>query len=351
MSTTEAPTLSGKIADLPSAALEAWLEANVADFSGPFTVTKFPGGQSNPTYRIAAASGDYVLRRKPFGVLLPSAHAIDREYRLIAALHPTGYPVARPMALCRDAEVIGAEFYVMEMVHGRTFWSGPLPDQQPAERNAIYTAMVDTLARLHAIDPAAVGLGDFGRPGNFFARQVERWTRQYRAAQTETIEEVERLIAWLPQTLPAQDRTSIIHGDYRIDNLVFAADRPVVDAVLDWELATLGDPLSDFAYLALNWALPTDVIGAGIGGHDLATLGIPDLDAIVARYAKATGRDGIDHLDWHFSFALFRLVGIFQGIKRRMLDGTASSTGAAEYAARVVPLAKLGWSFAQRAGA
>ncbi|MFD1949691.1 phosphotransferase family protein [Sphingomonas arantia] len=336
--------------DVDTTRLASWLATHVENFRGPFTLEKFPGGQSNPTYRIAAASGDYVLRRKPFGPLLPSAHAVDREHRLIAALAPTGFPVARPFALCTDDRVIGATFYVMSHVAGRTYWDGSLPGLAPAERRATYDAMIDTLAALHAVDPDTVGLGDYGRPGNYFERQVARWTKQYRASETDRIDSVERLIDWLPRTLPRQDRTAIVHGDYRIDNLIYAPDGPRVVAVLDWELSTLGDPLADVSYLLMNWV--TEPEGrSGLLGLDLPALGIPTLEQAVARYCAATGRDGLPDLDWYFAYNLFRLTGIVQGIKKRVADGTASSAQAAETAARVVPLADAAWSFAQKAGA
>ncbi len=331
--------------------LECWLVDHVAGFQPPFAIEKFPGGQSNPTYRIDAANGRYVLRRKPFGPTLPSAHAVDREYRLIAALHPTGFPVARPDALCEDADVIGAPFYVMEMVEGRTFWEGAMPEQAPEERGAVYRSMIATLAQLHNIDPASVGLGDYGAPGNYFERQVARWTKQYRAAQTDDVPEVEKLIAWLPATLPPQERVSIIHGDYRIDNIIFAPDRSAVSAVLDWELSTLGDPLADFAYLAMNWAMPAGDHPATLGGLDLPALGIPSLDEVTALYCEATGRDGVPDLNWYFAYNLFRLVGIVQGIKKRFLEGSASSARAEEAGSRVPMLATQAWEFARRAGA
>jgi len=337
--------------DIDIARLEPWLAAHVAGFAGPVSVDKFPGGQSNPTYRLTAPSGAYVLRRKPFGRVLPSAHAVDREYRLIAALHPTGFPVARPYALCEDDGVIGSAFYVMEMVVGRTFWDGSLPDVSAADRRTIYEAMIDRLADLHAIDPEAVGLGDYGPPGNYFERQVRRWTKQYRAAQTDDLPEVEKLIAWLPATLPRQDRVSIIHGDYRIDNLIYSPGASSVSAVLDWELSTLGDPLADFAYVAMNWAMPSGEHNASIGGLDLDALGIPTLDDITQRYCARTGRDGVPDLDWYFAYNLFRLLGIVQGIKRRALDGNASSARATEMAKRVPMLAAAAWGFARKAGA
>jgi aminoglycoside phosphotransferase (APT) family kinase protein len=332
---------------LDKAALGAWLEANVEGFIPPFDLTKFPSGQSNPTYRISAASGDYVLRRKPFGKLLPSAHAVDREYRLLSALHPLEFPVPQPLAFCSDADVIGAIFYVMELAKGRAYANGALPEFDASTRARMYAQMIDTLADLHAIDTDAAELADFGKPGNYFERQVMRWTRQYRDSQTDYIPEMERLIAFLPETLPEQSRTSIVHGDYRIDNVVFDGDGTLT-AVLDWELATLGDPVADFSYLAMQWVMPADG-GAGLGGLDLAKLGIPSLDAIVARYAERSGVPVGAKLDWYFAYNLFRLAGIVQGIKKRLNDGTASHANAAEIAAKVPTLAKAAWSFAQAA--
>ena len=330
-------------------ALRRWLEANVDGFRGPFTLEKFSWGQSNPTYRIAAASGDYVLRRKPFGPLLPSAHAVDREYRLIFALHPIGFPVARPYALCTDPEVIGAIFYVMELVQGRAYTNGALPEFAASERRSMYAQLVDTLADLHNIEPDAAGLGDFGKPGNYFERQVARWTRQYRDSQTDDLPEMERLIDYLPRSLPEQSRTSIVHGDYRIDNVLYRGDATLA-AVLDWELATLGDPLADFSYLAMQWVMPADG-AAGLAGLDLAGLGIPSLDEVMRRYSARSGVLVADKLDWYFAYNLFRLAGIVQGIKKRVIDGTASSAKAAEMAARVPMLASAAWSFAVKAGA
>ena len=334
---------------IDEAALAAWLEASVEGFAGPITLTKFPSGQSNPTYKVSAVSGDYVLRRKPFGPLLPSAHAVDREYRLLSGLHPLGFPVPEPLALCDDSDVIGAIFYVMEMAKGRPYPDGSLPDFDPAARTRMYEQLVDTLAELHNIDPVAADLADFGRPGNYFERQVARWTRQYRDSETDYLPEMERLIAFLPETLPEQSRTSIVHGDYRIDNVVFDGDGTLT-AVLDWELATLGDPLADFSYLAMQWAMPADG-GAGLSGLDLPALGIPTLDQIVARYSARSGVSVADKLDWYFAYNLFRLAGIVQGIKKRVIDGTASHAQAAEMANRVPTLAAAAWSFAQKAGA
>ncbi|WP_242140912.1 phosphotransferase family protein [Sphingomonas sp. TREG-RG-20F-R18-01] len=336
--------------DLDEIVLLRWLEANAEGFAGPIDVSKFPGGQSNPTYRIDAASGAYVVRRKPVGTLLRSAHAVDREYRLISALHPTGFPVPRPFALCEDTAVIGSIFYVMEMVAGRTFWNAALPEAAPAERRPIYEAMLNTLAKLHAIDPVAIGLGDFGRPGNYFARQIDRWTKQYRAAQTDDIPAIERLIEWLPRTVPAQGRTSIIHGDYRIDNLIYAPDGPQVAAVLDWELATIGDPLADFAYFAMNWAMPADG-GPGLSGLDLASLDLPTMEETVELYCADTGRTGLPDLHWYFAYNQFRLVSIIQGIKKRLLEGNASSAKAEATATRLIPITESAWRHARLAGA
>ena len=333
---------------IDEAALGRWLEANVEGFRGPFKLEKFAWGQSNPTYRISAASGDYVLRRKPFGPLLPSAHAVDREYRLISALHPLGFPVPRPFALCTDADVIGAIFYVMELAKGRAYTDGALPEFDPAARRRMYEQLVLTLADLHNIDPISAGLSDFGKPGNYFERQVARWTPQYRDSQTDELPEMERLIDYLPASLPEQSRVSVVHGDYRIDNVLFDDRR--LTAVLDWELATLGDPLADFSYLAMQWVMPADG-NAGLAGLDLQELGIPTIDEIVELYSTGSGVAVADKLDWYFAYNLFRLAGIVQGIKKRVIDGTASSAHAAQMAKRVPTLAGAAWAFALKAGA
>jgi aminoglycoside phosphotransferase (APT) family kinase protein len=334
---------------LDERALGDWLSGNVEGFQGPFELTKFASGQSNPTYRIRAQSGDYVLRRKPFGKLLPSAHAVDREYRLLSALHPLDFPVPAPLACCSDPGVIGAIFYVMELAKGRAYANGALPDFDAAARRRMYEQLVDTLADLHTIAPESAGLEDFGRPGNYFERQVARWTRQYRDSQTDYIPEMERLIAFLPQTLPEQSRSSIVHGDYRLDNVLFDGDGTLT-AVLDWELATLGDPLADFSYLAMQWMLPADG-GAALGGLKLEALGIPGLAQIVARYSERSGVPVAAKLDWYFAYNLFRLAGIVQGIKKRVLDGTASHAHAEDMAKRVPMLAQAAWSFAKKSGA
>jgi aminoglycoside phosphotransferase (APT) family kinase protein len=334
---------------IDKAALGCWLEANVEGFQPPFELSKFPSGQSNPTYRIRSASGDFVLRRKPFGQLLASAHAVDREYRLLSALHPLDFPVPRPLALCTDPDVIGSIFYVMEMALGRPYANGALPEFDPATRRDMYEQLVDTLADLHNIDPDAAGLSDYGKAGNYFERQVMRWTRQYRDSETDYIPAMERLIAFLPETIPGQSRVSIVHGDYRIDNVVFDGDGTLT-AVLDWELSTLGDPLADFSYLAMQWMMPADG-SAGLGGLDLEALGIPTLEEVVQRYSERSGVPVKAKLDWYFAYNLFRLAGIVQGIKKRVLDGTASHAQAAEMAKRVPMLAESAWSFAERARA
>lgn len=335
---------------LDEARLTEWMAANVEGFVGPIHLTKFKGGQSNPTYKIEAASGNYVLRRKPFGPLLPSAHAVDREFRVQSGVGKLGFPAARQYGLCTDDSVIGSWFYVMAMVDGRTIWDGAMPGADPGERRAVYFAMIDTLAQLHSIDIEAAGLADFGKPGNYFGRQVDRWTKQYRLSETELMPEMEQLITFLPATLPEQKRTSVVHGDYRIDNMIFAHGSPEVLAVLDWELSTLGDPLADFTYVAMAWV--TENGGrSGVMDLDRAALGIPELDEVVARYCAATNRDSVPDMNWYFAYNFFRLAGIIQGIKKRVIDGTASSQHAKDMSARVQPLAATAWAFAQKAGA
>jgi aminoglycoside phosphotransferase (APT) family kinase protein len=331
--------------------LAEWLRANVSGYQGPLTVSQFKGGQSNPTYRLDTPSHAYVLRRKPFGKLLPSAHAVDREFRVISALHKAGFSVAKTYGLCTDEGVIGVMFYIMECVEGRVLWDAKLPGYTPTQRRAIYEAEIATLARLHQYDPETIGLGDYGRPGNYFARQVDRWTKQYRASETKIFPSMEKLIEWLPRTVPTQERTSVVHGDYRLDNMIFHPTEPRVAAVLDWELSTLGDPLADFTYFLMNWFMPPEG-RSGLAGIDLEPLGIPSAEEVTALYCRATGRsDGIPDLNWYFSYNLFRLAGISQGIAGRVRDGTASSPRAAESGARAEMLADTSWAFAQKAGA
>lgn len=335
---------------LDEARLTEWMQANVAGFAGPLHLTKFKGGQSNPTYRIDAKSGSYVLRRKPFGQLLPSAHAVDREYKVQAALHSVGFPVARQYGLCTDDSVVGSWFYVMGMVDGRTIWDGSMPGATPAYRRATYEAMIDTLAALHAVDVEAVGLADYGKPGNYFGRQVDRWTRQYKLAETEHMAEMEQLIAFLSASLPEQTRTSVAHGDFRIDNVIYARAEPKVLAVLDWELSTLGDPLADFTYVAMAWVTANEG-RSGVMDLDRKALGIPELEQMVERYCAATDRTSVPDMNWYFAYNFFRLAGILQGIKKRVIDGTASSSHARAMSERVGPLARTAWEFARKAGA
>jgi len=328
------------------AALEAWMQANVAGYAGPLEVRQFKGGQSNPTYQLITPGKKYVLRRKPPGKLLPSAHAVDREYKVISALGPTGFPVAKTYGLCLDDSVIGTWFYIMDMVEGRILWDQTLPQCAPAERNAIFKAKIKTLADLHNTDYEAIGLGDYGKPGNYMSRQVDRWTKQYKASETVHIPEIEKLIEWLPRTVPAQERTSIVHGDYRLDNMIFHATEPRVVAVLDWELGTLGEPLADFTYLLMNW-----INGTISQLPDLKAHGIPTMEEAVEYYCSLTGRSGLPELNWFFAYNGFRLAGILQGILGRVRDGTANHPDAANMAPRVTGLAEMSWAFAQKAGA
>jgi aminoglycoside phosphotransferase (APT) family kinase protein len=327
-------------------ALHLWMTANVAHYSGPLEVRQFKGGQSNPTYQLITPGKKYVLRRKPPGKLLPSAHAVDREYKVITALGTTGFPVAKTYGLCVDDGVIGTWFYIMDMVEGRILWDQTLPQYQPAERHAIFMDKIKTLADLHNTDYAKIGLEDYGRPGNYMGRQVERWTKQYKASETAHIPEMERLIEWLPKTLPAQERTSIVHGDYRLDNMIFHPTEPRVIAVLDWELSTLGEPLADFTYLLMNW-----VNGSISTIRDPKAHGVPSMQETVDYYCSLTGRSGLHDLDWFFSYNAFRLAGILQGIVGRVRDGTANSPHAAQQADRVISLAQASWRFAEKAGA
>ena len=334
---------------LDEAALDAWMRAHVSGYAGPLTVLQFKGGQSNPTYELVTPTHAYVLRRKPPGVLLPSAHAVDREFQIISALAAQGFPVAKPHALCLDETVIGSIFYVMDKVEGRIFWDLKLPGLTPVERRAVYEAQTDTLARLHAFDPAAIGLGDYGKAGNYFARQVGRWTKQYHASETEPVPAMDRLIAFLPDSLPAEGPSRIVHGDFRLDNMILAPDRAEVRAVLDWELSTLGDPMADFSYLLIAWAIPASLRN-GLAGADLEALGIPSVEETVERYAATTGMRPAN-LDWLYAYNLFRLAAICQGIAGRVRDGTAASAHARTMAAQVGPLSDAAWAFAKKAGA
>jgi aminoglycoside phosphotransferase (APT) family kinase protein len=332
--------------------LESYLSAQLPDFAGPIVASQFKGGQSNPTYLIETPMRRYVLRRKPPGKLLPSAHAVDREFRVISALNAQRFPVAEPLFYCADESVVGTAFFVVAFVEGRIFWEPQMPQSHPAERAQVYDAMNATLARLHTFDPGAIGLADYGRGENYVARQVERWSKQYRASQTETIEDMERLIAWLPAHLPPGQKPRVVHGDYRLDNMIVAAAAPTILAVLDWELSTLGDPLADFSYHLMQWHMPHSDAGTGsLLGFDLAALGIPSLDAYVDAYVARTGLDPRPHLPVYFAYNFFRLAAIMQGIAGRVRDGTATSALAATKAALVRPLAAKAFEFARQAGA
>jgi aminoglycoside phosphotransferase (APT) family kinase protein len=330
--------------------LETYLCEHIAGFAGPIVVSQFKGGQSNPTYLVETSLRRYVLRRKPPGKLLPSAHAVDREFRVISALHGQGFPVAEPVLYCADGSIVGTAFFVMAHVEGRVFWEPHMPASDPAERAKVYDAMNATLAQLHSFDPAAIGLGDYGRGENYVARQVERWSKQYRASETEPIEEMERLIAWLPAHLPPPQPPRVVHGDYRLDNMILAAGAARILAVLDWELSTLGDPLADFSYHLMQWHMPAADAGTGsLLGFDLAALGIPSLDAYVNSYVARTGLDPRPHLPVYFAYNFFRLAAIIQGIVGRVRDGTATSAVAAAKAELVRPLAAKGFEFARQA--
>jgi aminoglycoside phosphotransferase (APT) family kinase protein len=331
------------------ARLAAYLESKVPGFRGPLAVRQFKGGQSNPTYFLETLQRCFVLRRKPPGKLLPSAHAVDREFRVISALHRQGFPVPEPVAYCDDPEVVGTAFFVMGFVEGRIFWEPHLPASHRAERAAIYDAANATIARLHSFDPAAIGLADFGRGENYVARQVERWSKQYRTSQTDDIADMDRLIEWLPQNLPPAGPVRLVHGDFRLDNAIIAADAPRILAVLDWELSTLGDPLADFTYHLMKWHMPETDTGASTGslvGHDLKSLGIPAMSDYVDAYVAHTGLDPRPHLPVYLAYNFFRIAAIYQGIVGRVRDGTATSEHAPAKAAMVGPLAATAWAFA-----
>lgn len=332
------------------AALENWMTEHVPAFRGPIRVSQFRGGQSNPTYRVDAASGAYVLRRKPPGKLLPGAHAVDREYRVTAALGAQGFPVARVYGLCEDESVIGTAFYLMDMVEGRIFWEAQLPGLSRDDRAAAFDSMNATIARLHSFDPPEVGLGDYGRPSGFVERQVARWSRQYVGdVEAGRIEAMDRLVDWLGKHLPSDSgRSSVVHGDFRCDNMIFDAVAPQVRAALDWELSTVGDPASDFTYHLLMYRMPK-VLFAGLAGIELEPLGIPPEEDYVAAYCRRTGRDHLPDKDYLVVFNLFRLAAILHGIRGRIARGTASSAHAVETASKLEPLAELAWTEAQKA--
>lgn len=328
---------------LDDAGLSNYLSRHIDGFEGPLVSRKFSDGQSNPTYLLQAGGTQYVLRRKPPGKLLKSAHAVDREYRVIAALADTDVPVPRALHLCDDDSVIGSMFYIMSYEDGRIFWDPSLPELDRADRRVPHDELVRVLAALHDVDVDAVGLADFGQPGNYFERQTGRWTKQYRAAETDRIAAMETLIEWLPANLPVDDGSvSLLHGDYRIDNVVFHPDEPRIIAVLDWELSTLGHPLADIAYYCMVHRLPRVQGIRGLAGLDLAALGIPDENAAVAQYCRLRGIDGIDHWHFYLAFCFFRLASICQGVYKRALDGNASNERAAQMGRSVEPLAATG---------
>jgi len=331
--------------------LQAFMLSHVEGFQGPLTVRQFRGGQSNPTYLLASPSGKYVLRRKPPGKLLKSAHAVDREFRVISALYAADFPVPRPYVLCEDEEIVGTIFFIMEFVEGRIYWELDLPDSDPGERRAIYEHANQTIADLHNFDYEKIGLSDFGKPGNYFARQISRWSKQYAASETSEITAMNKLIEWLPGNIPVDESATVVHGDYRLDNIIIHPAEPRIIAVLDWELSTIGHPLGDFTYHLMAWQMPAIGIGStGLQGKDLEALGIPSEEDYVASYCAKTGRDdGIANRDFYSAYNFFRIAAILQGIAGRVRDGTAASVHAERAANAVAPLASLGWEYAQNA--
>jgi aminoglycoside phosphotransferase (APT) family kinase protein len=335
-------------------ALGAWLASHVDGFEGPLSIEQFAGGQSNPTFKLITPARSYVMRSKPgpAAKLLKSAHAIEREYRVMDALRGTDVPVAKMFALCEDESVIGRAFYVMEFIEGRVLWDQSLPGMTPAERGAIYDEMNRVIAALHSVDVGALGLADYGKPGNYFERQIGRWSKQYVASETEPIESMNKLIEWLPKHIPrgspeASERASIVHGDYRLDNLIFHPTEPRVLAVLDWELSTLGDPLADFAYHCMAWHVDPSQF-RGIAGLDWAALGIPDEAAYVERYCARTGLTIEGDWNFYLAYNMFRIAAILQGIMKRVTEGTASSAQAVDAGRRAKPMAELAWVYAQK---
>ena len=329
--------------DLDLARLEPWLREQIPSLDAALSVEKFAGGQSNPTFKLSAGDTHYVLRRKPPGELLASAHAVDREFRGIAALRDTDVPVPNAIGLCTDDSVIGSMFYVMEHLEGRIFWDPAVPEVNNEERTAIYDEMNRVLAALHRVNVDTVGLTDYGKPGNYYARQIGRWTKQYRASETEVVAEMEALIDWLPNHIPEGDETvALVHGDYRLDNMIFHPREPRVIGILDWELSTIGDPLADLAYQLMAWRFPREGGISGLEGLDRSSLGLPSDEDYIAAYCHRTGRDGIDNWPFYMAFCFFRIAAILQGIKKRAQIGTASSAEADSRAIMVGPLAALG---------
>jgi aminoglycoside phosphotransferase (APT) family kinase protein len=335
-------------ANFDTAKLLGWMHENIPNFAGPIEIQQFAGGQSNPTFLVTSPEQRYVLRRKPPGKLLPSAHAVDREFRVLEALRDSDVPVAHAYALCEDPDIIGSAFYVMDYVQGRIFWNATLPEVPIDQRRGVYQEMIRVQAALHSVDYASVGLSDFGKPGNYIERQVARWTQQYRASQTETIDAVEHLIEWLPKHIPAGEQTAIVHGDFRLDNAIFDSSVPRILAVLDWELSTLGHPMVDLAYFCMRYNLP-EVEFSGLRGLNTARLGIPTEEECVAQYCKLRGLPPVAPQDWtyYLAFCMFRLTGILQGVLARALQGNASGETALQAGRRARPLAELGWQLVQ----
>ncbi|MDP9108734.1 MAG: phosphotransferase [Pseudomonadota bacterium] len=331
-------------------ALESYLREHIDGFSGPLAIAQFKGGQSNPTFKLSAGNQHYVLRTKPgpAAKLLSSAHAIDREYKVMDALNKAGFPAAKQYTLCTDESIIGRAFYVMEYVDGRVLWDQSLPGMTPDERAAYYDEMNRVIAQLHTIDYAAIGLADYGKPGNYFGRQIDRWTRQYKASETEKIDAMDQLIEWLPKNIPPGDATSIVHGDYRLDNMMFHPTEPRILAVLDWELSTLGHPLADFSYHCMSWHIPQGQF-RGIGGLDLKSLGIPSEADYIATYCARTGMTiRPEDFNFYLAYNMFRMAGILQGIMKRYVDGTASSAQALKSGQAARPMAEMGWRYASQ---
>lgn len=335
------------------ARLESYMLSHIESFHGPLGVRQFKGGQSNPTYLLESPSGKYVMRRKPPGKLLKSAHAVDREFKVISALHAADFPVPRPYLLCDNEDIVGTMFFIMEFVEGRIFWELELPGVEREERAAIYRSTGETIAQLHNFNHETIGLGDYGKPGNYFARQISRWSKQYYASETDKLGAMDKLIAWLPDNIPDDESVSVVHGDFRLDNMIIHPTEPRVIAVLDWELSTIGHPLGDFTYHLMAWQMPEIGVGSsGLLGKDLEALGIPTEEEYVAAYCERTGRtEGIQNRDFYSAYNFFRIAAILQGIAGRVRDGTAASAHAERAGKAVAPLVEMGWRYARRAGA
>ena len=324
--------------------LQEYMQENVEGFTGTLNVEQFKGGQSNPTFRLEAGGKSYVMRRKPPGKLLKSAHAVDREYKVITALGQTDVPVPKTYAMCTDESIVGTWFYIMDCVDGRIFWTPDLPEVEKDERAAIYEGMCDAMAKLHTVDHEAVGLGDFGKPSDYIARQIHVWTKQYRLSETENIPEMEKLIEWLPANLPPDEGPVVVHGDFRLDNMIFHPTEPRVLAILDWELSTIGDPMADFSYNCMPYHLVRQANTTGLVSHDVGDLGIPSEEEYIAMYCAKTGRSKIENWDYYLAYNIFRLSAISQGIMGRVVAGTASSPLALASGKNARPLAEKAWA-------